>query len=64
MKIADEKIEEIKQLDILPIAQHYLPDLKKRGANWTCNSPFSQERTPSFNIISNSKGNFFKCFIF
>ena len=61
MNIAEDKIQELKQLDILPIAQHYL-DLKREGSAWKCCSPFSQEKTPSFTVISNSKDNFFKCF--
>ena len=62
MNIAEDKIQELKQLDILPIAQHYLPGLKKQGSGWKCKSPFKEENTPSFTIISNSKDNYFKCF--
>ena len=61
MNIAEDKIQELRGLDILPIAQHYL-DLKREGSAWKCCSPFSQEKTPSFTVISNSKDNFFKCF--
>jgi twinkle protein len=62
MNIADDKLQELKQLDILPIAQHFLPELKRKGSAWMCCSPFSQEKTPSFTVISNAKDNFFKCF--
>jgi len=62
MIIAEESIQELKQLDILPIAQHYLPSLKKVGSVWKCHSPFKQEKTPSFTVISNSQDNYFKCF--
>ena len=62
MSIAEDKIQELRELDILPVAQHYLPDLKKQGSSWKCKSPFSNEKTPSFTIISNATDNFFKCF--
>jgi twinkle protein len=62
MGIADEKLQELKQLDILPIAQHYLPELRKQGSAWKCKSPFKEENTPSFTIISNARDNYFKCF--
>jgi twinkle protein len=62
MNIAEEKLQELKSLDILAVAQHYLPDLKKQGSSWKCKSPFSNEKTPSFTIISNASDNFFKCF--
>jgi twinkle protein len=60
MSIADDKLQELKQLDILPIAQHFLPELKKKGSNWMCCSPFSQEKTPSFTIVPSKQ--IFKCF--
>ena len=62
MSITEDKIQELRELDILPVAQHYLQDLKKQGSSWKCKSPFSNEKTPSFTIISNATDNFFKCF--
>ena len=62
MIIAEDKIQELKQLDILPVAERYLPQLKKVGSVWKCHSPFKQEKTPSFTVISNSTDNYFKCF--
>jgi len=62
MSITENKIQELRELDILPVAQHYLQDLKKQGSSWKCKSPFSNEKTPSFTIISNATDNFFKCF--
>jgi twinkle protein len=60
MSIADEKLQELKQLDILPIAQHFLPELKRKGGNWMCCSPFSEEKTPSFTVVPAKQ--IFKCF--
>ena len=38
------------ELDLVKIVQDYCPDLKKRGANYFCKSPFSNEKTGSFCI--------------
>ena len=59
-KISEYKIQELKELDILQVAQNYLPNLKKQGANYVCLSPFTQEKTPSFTIVPAK--NIFKCF--
>jgi len=58
--IADDKIQELKQLDIVDVAKHYLPDLKKQGSGWKCKSPFSKEKTPSFTVVASKQ--IFKCF--
>ncbi len=36
--------------DIVDVVRRYASDLKKRGKNWVCRSPFRNERTPSFSV--------------
>lgn len=46
----DHLIEDIKQAsDIVEVLSEFLP-LKKRGANYLCNCPFHNEKTPSFSV--------------
>lgn len=55
------QIEEIKdKLDIQEVAQNYLGNLKKSGANYFALCPFHNEKTPSFSI--NPQMGIFKCF--
>jgi DNA primase len=54
-------IDDLKnRADLVRIVQQYVPDLKKKGANWMACCPFHQEKTPSFSV-NPSKG-FYKCF--
>lgn len=39
-----------------------LPQLQKKGRNHICNSPFTDEKTPSFHVFEKSGSVFFKCF--
>jgi DNA primase len=60
MRIADEKIEEIRRSsDIVDVISSYLP-LKKRGKNYLGLCPFHQEKTPSFNVSPEKQ--MFHCF--
>ncbi|HXX62779.1 MAG TPA: DNA primase [Bacteroidota bacterium] len=50
MRIADEKIDEIRRAsDIVDVISSYV-SLKKRGKNYLGLCPFHQEKTPSFNV--------------
>lgn len=50
MRIADEKIDEIRRAsDIVDVIASYV-QLKKRGKNYLGLCPFHQEKTPSFNV--------------
>lgn len=58
--LADGFVEELKaRVDIVELARRYT-DLKRRGRNWVGLSPFTDEKTPSFNVLA-EKG-IFKCF--
>ncbi|MCC5808239.1 MAG: DNA primase [Opitutales bacterium] len=58
--LADDFVEELKaRVDIVELAGRYT-NLKRRGRNWVGLSPFSDEKTPSFNVLA-EKG-IFKCF--
>ena len=50
----------IKSASISDVLKHFLPDLKKKGANWQACCPFHSEHTPSFSA-SDVKG-IYKCF--
>lgn len=59
-RIADDKINEIRErVDIVDIVGSYLP-LKRSGANHSGLCPFHAEKTPSFNV--NAPRQIFHCF--
>ncbi len=59
-RIADEKIDEIRdRTDIVEVVSSYLP-LKHSGVNHQGLCPFHQEKSPSFNV--NSSRQIFHCF--
>ncbi len=58
--IADDFVEELKaRVNIVELAGRYTK-LQRRGRNWVGLSPFTDEKTPSFNVLE-EKG-IFKCF--
>ena len=59
-RIADDKIDEIRdRCDIVEVVSSYLP-LKRSGVNHQGLCPFHQEKSPSFNV--NSARQIFHCF--
>ncbi len=59
-RIADDKIDEIRdRSDIVEVVSSYLP-LKRSGVNHQGLCPFHQEKSPSFNV--NSARQIFHCF--
>lgn len=59
-RIAEEKIQEIRErCDIVEVVSSYLP-LKRSGANHQGLCPFHSEKSPSFNV--NSTRQIFHCF--
>jgi DNA primase len=59
-RIAEEKIQEIRERsDIVEVVSSYLP-LRRSGANHQGLSPFHSEKSPSFNV--NSVRQIFHCF--
>ena len=59
-RIAEEKIDEIRnRTDIVEVVSSYLP-LKHSGVNHLGLCPFHQEKTPSFNV--NSARQIYHCF--
>ena len=59
-RIAEDKIDEIRdRCDIVEVVSSYLP-LKRSGANHQGLCPFHQEKSPSFNV--NSARQIFHCF--
>lgn len=59
-RIADDKINEIRErVDIVEVVGSYLP-LKRSGANHSGLCPFHAEKTPSFNV--NGPRQIFHCF--
>lgn len=59
-RIAEDKIQEIRdRTDIVEVVSGYLP-LKRSGVNHQGLCPFHQEKTPSFNV--NSARQIFHCF--
>jgi DNA primase len=63
MKVPNEEFEKLHSLlDIVNVIQHYLPDLKKTGKDWTSSCPFHTEKTPSFKVMEHGKFANAKCF--
>ncbi len=61
MYIKHESAEQLqKNVDIVKVVQHFIPDLKKKGQSWFAISPFTKEKTASFSV-SPTRG-IFKCF--
>lgn len=60
MLISQKTIDEVYNLELLSVLQKFLPQLKKSGSGWKCNSPFTDEKTPSFNVSASK--NIWKCF--
>lgn len=58
MKISDDIIQQLKQIDLIDIVGHYV-QLKRSGSQHKGLCPFHSERTPSF-FVSPSKG--YYCF--
>jgi len=59
-RIAEEKIQQIRErVDIVEVVSRYMP-LKRSGANHQGLCPFHGEKTPSFNV--NSPRQIFHCF--
>lgn len=59
-RIAEDKIQEIRErVDIVEVVSSYLP-LKRSGANHQGLCPFHSEKTPSFNV--NAPRQIFHCF--
>lgn len=55
------QIEEIKEkLDLVQVAQSYISNMKRSGANYFMLCPFHNEKTPSFSI--NQDLQIYKCF--
>lgn len=58
--ISTTTIENVRELTIVEVVQKYYPDIKKMGNTYRGNSPWSEERTPSFYVVPNK--NIFKDF--
>lgn len=56
---AEETLSAIRAIPLYEIVRPYV-ELKRSGRNWQGLSPFSQERTPSFFVLTDK--NYFKCF--
>ena len=59
MIYSNSSIDRVRDADIVKTISHYCT-LKKSGADYKCNSPFTAEKTPSF-VVSPAK-EIFKCF--
>lgn len=57
--ISAATIDRVQDLSIVEIVSHYV-DLKKAGSSFRANSPFTNEKTPSFYVVPSK--NIFKCF--
>ncbi|WP_313138433.1 DNA primase [Myroides sp.] len=47
--IKEASLEKVRDADIYEVISHYA-QLKKSGSSWTCNSPLTNEKTPSFHV--------------
>ena len=45
-----QSIERIREADIVTVVGNYCKDLKKKGANYFCKSPFKDEKTASLSV--------------
>jgi DNA primase len=54
-------VDQVRQAtDIVDVLSEFLPQLKKRGRNYTCRCPFHHEKTPSFSVSQDKQ--IFHCF--
>ena len=54
--INQESIEQVlNRTDIVEIVREYIPELKRKGSNYTSCCPFHSEKTPSF-VVSPARG--------
>ncbi|WP_422105547.1 DNA primase [Winogradskyella sp.] len=60
MAYTDASIDRVREADIVKTIGHYVSDLKKKGANYFCKSPFTNERSASFSVSPEKQ--MFKCF--
>jgi DNA primase len=61
MRFPQTFIDDLKrQADIVRVVRDYVPELKKKGANWQACCPFHQEKTPSFSV--NPSKEIYYCF--
>lgn len=58
--ITDYSIQQVREVDLVEVIRRYVPDLKKKGANYSASCPFHDENTASF-VVSPVKG-MYKCF--
>ncbi len=59
--IANSTIERIRELSLTDVVAKYSPhEMKRQGSSLIGLSPFSEEKTPSFNIVPSK--NLYKCF--
>lgn len=59
MRYTPSSIDRVREADIVKTINSFC-ELKKEGVNYKCNSPFTDEKTPSF-VVSPAK-QMFKCF--
>ena len=45
-----QSIERVREADIVTVVGSYCKDLKKKGANYFCKSPFKEEKTASLSV--------------
>lgn len=55
-----QSIERVREADIVTVVGHFCKDLKKKGANYFCKSPFKQEKSASLSVSPTKE--IFKCF--
>lgn len=57
--LAEQTLQAVRNIPLYEIVRPHV-ELKRSGANWRGLSPFSNERTPSFYVLTDK--NYFKCF--